>query len=168
MPTQQITNPQNAWQAGATWQDYQAVQQEVVEMVNTSGAARTAGDVVTLDLTTIADYGQQATSTTTVNDKQVVGVVAPKTQGSLQSQGDTYAAGAVMPVIVKGPARINIGANAVAAGDVLTTSGTAGQAVTNAGAPAANAVVGSLIAIAAEASTAKDANNTIRAYINKF
>lgn len=167
-PTQTITNPNNAWQTGATWQTEQSVQQEVIDTVNTSGAVRTAGDVVVLDLTTIANYGQLATTSATVNDRQVLGVVAPKAQGSLGSNADTYAAGATMPVIIKGPARINIAANVVAAGDLLTPSGVAGVAATNAGAPAANAVVGSIIGVAAEASGAKDANNTIRAYINKM
>ena len=100
----------------------------------------------------------------------VLGVVAAKVPtDSLNTQsGATYAAGAVMPVIIRGPARINIGAaNTVAAGDLLTTSAVAKVAQTNAGAPGANANTMSLIAIAMEANTAKDANNTIRCYINK-
>lgn len=167
MPTQTIPNPANAWQSGASWQTEQVVQQEVVELVNTSGATRTAGDLVVLDATTIANYGQQATTSTTVADPAVVGVVGPKTQGSLQSNADTYAAGAPMPVIIKGPARINIAANAVAAKDVLEQSGAAGVAQTNVTDIVANAGIQATIAVAAEASTAKDANNTIRAYINK-
>jgi hypothetical protein len=72
-----------------------------------------------------------------------------------------------MPVVISGPARVNIAANTVAANDLLTTSTAAGVAATNAGAPAANAVVGSILGVALEASGAKDANNTIRAYIMK-
>ena len=167
MPEPTIPNPGNAWQAGASWQTEQFVQQQVVEMVNTSAATRKAGDVVEVDLTTMANYGQNATTSTTLNDPQVLGVVAPKTQGSLALCGDTYVAGATMPVIIKGPARINIAANAVVAGDVLTQSAVAGVAETNPTDITANAGIQATIGVAGEATAAKDANNTIRAYINK-
>jgi hypothetical protein len=139
--------------------------QRVVDMVNNSGATRTYGDVVVVDAT-----GTLATTTTTANDKKVIGVVGQTGQGSVgatQGDGSTFAANAVMPVIVEGIARINIGANTVAVNDLLTTTTTAAVAGTNAGAPAANAVIGSICAVALEANGAKDTNNTIRAYVMK-
>jgi hypothetical protein len=57
-------------------------------------------------------------------------------------------------------ARVNIGANTVAAGDILATSTTAKVAVVN-----ASATFGAAFAIALEASGVKDANNTIRCRI---
>lgn len=139
------------------------------EMVNNSGGTVLPGDVVVFatDATQVL-----ATTTTTVNDKTVLGVVAARVPSdSVNTQAATgpglpYAAGAVIPVIVQGPARINVGANTPAAGDLLTTSAVAKAAVTNAGAPAANAVTGSIIAVCVAA--AKDTNNTVVAYINKM
>lgn len=162
MPDIQIPNPAGSLGSFAATSGSQLVQ----DVVNNSGATRTYGDVVVIDAN-----GVNATTTTTANDKTVIGVVGQTGQGTVGAttgDGSTYIAGRVMPVITRGIARINIGANTVASGDVLTTTTTAGQAGTNAGAPAANAVVGSLIAIALEASGAKDANNTIRAWIQKF
>jgi len=143
---------------------------QFVEMVNNSGGTLLPGDVVcfTTDVT-----GVLVTTSATVNDKTVLGVVAAKVPtDSVNTQSATgpglpYAAGAVIPVIVKGTARIQVGANNPAAGDLLTNSA-AKTANTNAGAPAANAVTGSIIGVALEAGAAKDANNTIRAYISKI
>jgi hypothetical protein len=97
-------------------------------------------------------------------------VVAQKTQGQVGAtagDGSTYVAGAVMPVVLRGIARINIGTTTVAASDLLTTAGTAGVAATNAGDPTANAVLGSIIGVALEANSTTDSNSTIRAYISK-
>lgn len=160
MPEAFITNPASLYGQTA------AAPNQFVELVNNSGASLAPGDVVVFatDVT-----GVLVTTSTTVNDKTVIGVVGAKSPtDSLNSQsGVTYAAGAVLPVIIRGPARINIAANTVAAGDLLATSAVAKVAATNAGTPAANAVTGSIIAIALEAQTAKDANNTIRCYVNK-
>jgi hypothetical protein len=160
MPEATITNPGSLYGLSAT------APNQFVEMLNNSGASLFPGDVVAIatDVT-----GVLVTTTTTVNDKTVIGVVGAKVPSdSLNSQAPaSYASQAVCPVIIRGPARINIGANTVAAGDLLASSATAKVAATNAGTPAANAVTGSIIAIALEAYTAKDANNTIRAYINK-
>lgn len=148
-----------------------------------TGAVRAVGDVVILVVPVNATtyWAPIVTTTTTANDKSVIGVIGEKpaetgpdqpggfaSAGTASTSGATFAAGAEVFVIVEGPARINIGANVVAALDVLTTFTTAGQAATNALAPAANAGIGSFIGIAYEASTAKDANNTIRAYIKKM
>jgi hypothetical protein len=76
-----------------------------------------------------------------------------------------------MPIIIKGPARINIAANTVAAGGNLSSSAVAKVAATAAAAGSVGALqglVGSFIAIALESQAAKDANNTIRAYISKM
>lgn len=159
MPEAFITNPQGAYGLQAT------APVQYVEMVNNSGGTLLPGDVVTVDVT-----GVLANTTTTANDKTVVGVVgakAPSDSLNTQPANATYASGSPMPVIVRGPARINIAANTVAASDLLTTTTAAKVAGTNAGAPGANANTMSLIGIAMEASAAKDANNTIRCYINK-
>ena len=164
MPDPQIPNPAGLYGlSGVTAPIFR-------EMVNNSGGTVLPGDVVVFATDTT---GVLVTTTTTVNDKTVLGVVAARVPSdSINTQPATgpglpYAAGAVVPVIVNGPARINIAANTVAAGDILTTSAVAKVAATNAGAPAANAVTQSLIAIALEAQGAKNANNTIRCYINK-
>jgi len=139
--------------------------QEVIEIVNNTAGTLLPGDLVmfTTDLT-----GINAVTTAVANDFTVLGVVMP-TDRSLRTvlTTDTYAAGAVMPVCVRGHARINIGANTIAAGDRLTSSGTAKIAQTNTATTVLTAV-GSLIGIALEADSAKDARNTIRAYIQKM
>lgn len=162
MPDQQIVNAQGVWGYAPT------TNPTVKFFINGSGAGRKPGDVVTMrgDAT-----GTVVNIANALNDVTAVGVVAAVVPSdSMNSQPTTlsFGAGGDMPVIVYGPARVNIGAATVAVGDLLTTAATAGTAVTNAGAPAANAVTGSIIAVALEASGAKDANNTIRAYINKM
>lgn len=174
MPQQTIENVGGAWTTGAQWQTNVTPQNiEVVWYVNNSGATRTAGDVV------VADYvaGLNANTTTTASDVTVVGVVTNRdpSQALVTAQtaapADTYAAGAIMPVVIKGHARINIASNTVAAGANLATStavGVAAVPATAASVAALQALVGSFIAIAAEAQSAKDANNTIRCYIQKM
>lgn len=139
---------------------------QTTDLLNNSAGTLFPGDVVVVG----AD-GVTATTTTTVNDKTVVGVVGSRTPSdstATQPVGSGYLSGQSMNVVFFGPARINIGANTVAAGDLLTTSATAKVAATNAGAPAANAVTGSIVGVALEGSGAKDGNNTIRAYITKM
>lgn len=167
MPEPTITRPPGVWDAGATWGNFYPSVGQQTHMVRNdpAGTTRTAGDVVSVALDANGNLVAQVPSG--ANDKAVYGVVAPEASGSTQTAGDTYTAGQDMPVIINGVGRINVAANVVAAKDVLTTTATAAAAV-NAGAPAANAVVGSLIAVALEASTAKDVNNTIRAIIGKF
>jgi hypothetical protein len=160
MGDQQIQNPAGAWQAGATWGtgNVPTSAQRLDEYQNNSGASITTAQVVVTDVT-----GSLATTTTTANDKTTIGVVAQRSAGSTQTLQDTFLAGVPIPVVTQGVARINIGSNTVAVGDILCASGTAGVAVTNNA-----ATVGQAIAIALEASSAKDANNTIRAYIKKM
>lgn len=128
-----------------------------IELTNNSGATRTYGDVVIVDVT-----GLLANTTTTANDETVIGVVA-------QMGGPTWASGAPMLVQIRGVARVNIGANTVAAGATLASSATAGQAAAVTAATAVTVNVngtlggaGSLIGVALEANGAKDTNNTIR------
>jgi hypothetical protein len=129
MPDKQISNPGGMWGMTA---DPNA---DFKMYVNNSGGTLFPGDVVcfTVDVT-----GVLVTTTTTVNDKTVLGVVsakAPSDTLTSQAAGTTYAAGASMPVVIRGPARINVAANTVAAGDLLTTSAAAKVAVLNAAAP---------------------------------
>jgi hypothetical protein len=58
-------------------------------------------------------------------------------------------------IAVSGVARVQIGTNTVAAGSILGTDVTPGQA-------APTATLGNTIGIALESQAAKDANNTIR------
>lgn len=164
MPTQKaISNPAGLWGLTA---DTDA--QYVVEVVNGSGGTLLPGDVV------IAS-GVAGTTVTTVagaSSKLVVGVVLPMDRGlRTVAATETYAAGAVMPVCIAGPARINIAANVVVAGDPLSTSAVAKvAAVAGAAASVAalQALIGSFIGTALEATAAKDANNTILAWIAKM
>lgn len=162
MPSKTISNPGGLYGLTAD------PDPEFKEVVNNSGGSLLPGDVVCVaaDLT-----GVLVTTSTTVNDKTVFGVVAAKIPSNSLSTApttDTYASGAVMPVIIRGPARINIAANAVVAGDSLCQSAVAKVAQTSALAPVANVGIGTIIGVALEATAAKDTNNTIRAYINKM
>jgi hypothetical protein len=168
MPDKQISNPGGLYGLTA---DPNPIS---IDVVNNSGGTLLPGDLVcfTTDVT-----GVLATTTTTPSDTSVWGVVAAKVPSdSLNTQSATgpglpYASGAVMPIIIKGPARINIAANTVAAGGNLSSSAVAKVAATAAAAGSVGALqglVGSFIAIALESQAAKDANNTIRAYISKM
>lgn len=160
MPEAQIQNP-----AGVYGNTASPGGADVVDFISAAAAARVTGDVLVLS----GVNGVAVATTTTANSFLVVGVVGPAGVGALgaASDGTSYPVGAIIPVITRGPARINIGANTVAAGDILTTSTTAGVAATNAATTVLTAV-GTLIAVALEASAAKDANNTIRAWIEKM
>jgi hypothetical protein len=166
----QISNP-----AGAYGLTADPSGQIVIEMINNSGGTLVEGDVV---ICTDVN-GLNATTTTSANDTAVIGVVGPGAQsapalGSAGGPGaigsalaaasntNTYAAGANMPVVTAGPARVNIGANTVAAKGVLTTFTSAKQAQVVA---AAVAQIGAVIGDALESQAAKDANNTIRCWI---
>lgn len=148
----QLGNPAGAWGgsadgAGAIVMDFKA------------SAAMTEGDVVILDVTD--PTGNSVIKTTTPTSLLVVGVVGPQAQGALGavSGATAYAAGVVVPVIVYGPARVNVGANAVAAGAIVQTSATSG-AVDDAA-----AAIGTGVAVTLETQAAKDANNTIRCFV---
>lgn len=162
MTNKTITNPGGLW--GATGD----TDPEVKWYLNNSGGTLHAGDLVVVAADTT---GTKATTTTTASDVTVLGVVAPADPSSLDVDATAYASGATMPVIVKGPARIQIGANTVAAGGQLASTTTAKQAGTPGAAAtvgALQALLGSFIGVALEAQTAKDANNCIRAYIQRF
>lgn len=149
MPSTQIANPGGAFGLTASGT------QDLIELVNNSGATRTDGDVVVIDVT-----GTLATTTTTANAPATVGVVSSLGSTALAS---TVASGKPMLVAVGGVARVNVASNTVAVGDILASSTAAGVAVVN-----NSATVGQAIGIALEASSAKDANNTIRALIKKM
>lgn len=163
MPDVQIQNPSGFYGLPAQ------INPTAKWFTNGSATARKPGDVVVMSRTDFT--GTVVTIATALNDVLVVGIVAPTIPtDSMNTQPSTmsYAVGQDLPVLVEGCSRVNIGAATVAAGDLLTTAATLGTAVTNAGAPAANAVLGSIIAVAIEASGAKDANNTIRCYVTKL
>lgn len=160
MPETIIANP-----AGAYGNTASPGGTDVVDFVNGAAAARVTGDVVIFS----GVAGTTVATTTGANSFLVAGVVAPAGVGPVGtlSDGTSYAVGSIMPVIVRGAARVNVGSNTVTAGDILTTSGTAGVAQTNTATTVLTAV-GTLIAVALEASSAKDANNTIRCWVQRM
>jgi len=165
MPDRQIANPANAF--GLPNTDAPAVQ-VVAEVVNNSGGTLLPGDVVVMSDVN----GLLATTSTSVSDMNVKGVVLPVDRG-LRTVGstETYAAGAVMPVCVLGNARVNIAANTVAAGGNIATSAAAKVGAVPAAAGSVGALqnlIGSFIAVAQESQAAKDANNTIRCHVGKM
>lgn len=158
MPVRQIDNPLGAYGQTAT-----PGMQVIQWMKNNSGGTLRAGDVVVSDVT-----GVLATTTTTASDAAVVGVVGA-IAGTLDSS-DTFAANVEMPVVIYGPARINIAANTVAAKASVASSTAAKVAAVPAIAGsvgALQALVGSFVAVALEADSAKDSNNTIRCFVFK-
>lgn len=162
MRTKSISNPQGLL-GGTADPDGQLV----VNYTNNSGGTLTDGDVVICSEVT----GTLATTTTTASSPHVIGVVGKGGPLGAAASGDTYASGSVVPVIVQGPARINIAANTVAAGAVLSTSTAAKVAAvagTAASVAALQALVGTFIAVAREADSAKDAGNTIRCDVRKM
>lgn len=128
--------------------------QLLLEVVNGAAVALQHGDVV---IWKTPFDGCTVTTTTTVNDRALAGVVSATGDSSVDAT--TYAVGAQLRIAVRGVARVNVGATAPAANDVLTTAGTAKTAVLNAGAPAANAVTGSIIGVCLLVT--KDANNCV-------
>lgn len=156
MPSSQLGNP-----AGATGGTATSDSIEVTHYVNSSGGTLAVGDVVIAS----GVSGLACTTTTSAKSKKVLGVVAEPAGGppGAATSGTTYASGAVIPVVTKGVARINIAANTIADAAILGTS-TAAKVADTAGTP----LPGDVIAVALEADSAKDANNTIRAIIGKL
>ena len=160
MPNPQILNPTGAFGlplSGFNIQGSAIMTADVValEMQNNTTTDRTYGDVVVTDAT-----GTLATTTTTAGDVNVAGVVAQAESAVSGGVVGKFATLTAMPVVIKGVARVNIGAGTVAVGAVLVASATAGQATTSA-TPAAGSVIG----IAIDSSTSKDSANTIRCKI---
>lgn len=156
-----INNPNAAWSAGATYAPPPTTtdSQVVVIGVNNSGGTLHTGDVVIIDVT-----GCLFTTTTTAGDLAVYGVALPRSgDGLADDTYDAYASLDVMRVCIEGVARVNIASNTVALKDLLTASSAAKVAVTN-----NSATIGEVIAVALEASSAKDSNNLIRALIGKM
>lgn len=127
--------------------------------VNAAAAALNPGDVVILS----GVNGLAVTTTTSAASLLVVGVVGEPTQGSMEAAATSksYAIGEAVPVIVEGPARVNVAGLTVAAGAIIQTSTTAG-AVDDAAAS-----IGTGVGVTLEASSAKDANDCIRCWITR-
>ena len=149
--------------------------QIIIEMINNSGGTLIEGDVVVCTDVN----GLNATTTTAAQDTSVIGVVGPGAQlapalgsaGGMGAIGSGLAAAAntstypnlsVIPVVIFGAARVNIGANTVAAKAVLTSFTSAKQAQTIA---AAVGQIGAVIGQALESQAAKDTSNTIRCFL---
>lgn len=137
-------------------------EQKIIETYNNSGITLFTGDVVIIDLTTLnaapATGASGGMKTTTVaSDPLTAGVVS--LTGDATTNGQGIPPGGSMYVCYFGVARVNIGANTVAASAAISSSATARVAA------AVAAAVGGSLGVALEANTAKDANNTIRCFI---
>ena len=137
-------------------------EQKLMEAYNNSGANLFPGDVVIVDVNSLNAAPATGASgavktTTTASDTLVAGVVSPT--GDAQTNGQAIPPGGSTYVCYQGIARVNIGAGTVAVGGALSASATARQAAV------ATAAIGAQLGVALEAQTAKDVNNTIRAFI---
>ncbi len=161
--------------------------QQVMEVVNTSAVALAHGDLVIVDTSAAANAttgwipfpavaappispqaaGVAVTTSTTANDKRVLGPIS-QTGDAASFSGATIPVGGNGWVVVSGIARVQIGAQVVVANDCLFQSGTSRQAISQTAATvtaAAGTYVGAGIGVALEATAAKDAQNTVRAII---
>lgn len=138
-------------------------EQKYVECFNTSGGTLAHGDVVVVDTsatqmpTAPGSCTGAVKTTVTALDVTVVGVVS--VDGTPNTNAGTIPVNGACLVCISGVARVNIGANTVAAGAALGTTTTAKQA------GSVTATIGATLGFALEAQTAKDANNTIRALV---
>lgn len=130
--------------------------QVLIEVVNNSGGTLKQGDVVIIDAT-----GRLATTTATINDPVVFGVIS--NTGDARTDGELIAVAGLTWVCVGGVARVNVGANTVAAKGILGSTTVAKVADDT----VVLSVAGTAFGVALEANTATDANSTIRAIIDK-
>jgi len=116
MPVKSITNPLQAWTAGATWGTLSGdneMTQSIANLLNGSSAILYTGDIVAIDVT-----GTQAVLPPATADPRVIGVV-----------GGTYEDGSYYPA---GSSNINIGpAGGSPQPPVLSPSVTASMGFTN-------------------------------------
>lgn len=158
MPSKQVPNANQVFGQvpGATTPFGTGSEQVLLEVVNNSGGTLKQGDVV---IWAAADVvGNKVTTTVTANDPRVAGVISRTGDSSVD--GVTIPAGGTCWLCTGGVARVNIGAQAVAALGILGSFTTAKQADDTAA-----AVVGAVIGVALEAQTAVDVNGCIRAKI---
>jgi hypothetical protein len=175
-----IANPAGAYGLSPDFQDYISP----AYTNNPLGTTRQVGDVVSMVAppnNTTAYYNPAVDGTTTAADVNVIGVVSEDKRtgpdsgqvgggvgqaGGAGPTARTYAAGAEMPVVTEGIARINVSANTVAAGAFLVTSTATGVA-----AASATPTLGTVIAVALDPSTnavTVGGKTTIRAIIKKM
>lgn len=157
-----IQTPLSVYGSGFTGQS----EQKLIEcVVSGLGATLFHGDIVIYEQATglLAAGGAQLNVVNTATPKSplVVGVIS--ITGDPTTSSASVAPGGLVQVCIGGVARMNIGAQACAAGSLMQTSAVTRQALGNA-APAA-ADIGTIIGVALEAAAAKDANNTIRCFI---
>lgn len=157
MPSKQIANAAQVFgQAPAAGAPYGTGSEQVlVEVVNNSAGTLKQGDVVVWAAADVV--GNKVTTTTSANDARVAGVISRT--GDTSTDGVTIPVGGTCFLCVGGVARVQIGAQAVAALGILGTFTTAKQADDTATA------VGTILGVALEAQTAIDAQGCIRAKI---
>lgn len=143
-------------------------EQKLIEAINNSLApvTLTHGDVVILDvalggLVGAGGWGLLVGSSASAKSPYVIGVIS--VTGDATTSAAQIPAGGICQVVIGGVARVNIGAQACAAGNAMQNSAIRGQALGNAALVAADS--GTIFGIALEAAAAKDVNNTIRCLI---
>lgn len=150
----QINNPAGAYGLPATGDV------EVILLVNGTGGTVLPGDILCY-----STDGVTGVTPTTATLSLVAGVVAPKDLSTRTvASTETYASGAVVPVVVRGLARVNIGAGTAAVGSMLTGTNTTRAATLIAVSGGAAANIGNVFGVLPSA-TAKDANNCAVAVI---
>lgn len=180
MSPKMIANAAGAYGLSPDFQDYvkNSFQNDPL------GTTRQVGDVVSMVAppnNTTQYYNPAVGGTTTAADLLAIGVVGQQAAtgpdsgqvgggvgqaGGAGPTAATFAAGAEMPVVTEGIARINISANTVAAQSFLVTSSATGVA-----AASATPTIGTVIAVALDPSTnavVVGGHTTIRAIIKKM
>lgn len=139
MPSgKQISNP-----GGLFGQTADTDTQIIAHFYNSTAAALSAGDIVAATAAgTIVGYTTMTTAQTATN---IIGVVSYGDDGAVGVDSTTtrpsYAVSAVVPVVLRGVALINIGANTIAVGDPLTNSTVSGTVLKSTVATPAGTVV---------------------------
>lgn len=141
--------------------------QVIIEAVVGTTAAINAGDAVAIDVTgCIIAYTSFASANTATD---IIGVVGWQNDGAVgldtTTTRPTFAVGSVVPVIVRGVARVAISTvAAIAKGDILANSTVAGKLATS-----TTSQLGTVVAIALESSTAAGSSLvSIRAIVGKM
>ena len=175
-----IANAAGAYGLSPDFQDYV----KFAFQNNPLGTTRQVGDVVSCVAppnNTTQYYNPAVDGTTSAADVNVIGVVGQIAAtgpdsgqvgggvgqaGGAGPTGATFVAGAELPIVTDGIARINVSANTVAAGAFLVTSSATGVA-----AASATPTIGTVIAVALDPSTnavVVNGHTTIRAIIKKM
>ena len=158
----QISNP-----GGLFGQTADTDSQTVTYYVNAATAAMLGGDAV--GVTTAGTYGVSVGHSTGVDSAFMLGIVSMQDDGNVgtdtttSQRGNSYAVGALVPVVVQGIARVWVSSFTIARGAVLSASSIAGAVDTT-----TSVLPGVAVATDLETSTEDGSNDTIRAIIGRY